>query len=208
MSLTMAGAMAVATLTCAAPGSPTDSLDALYQQGRTYAAFLDGARARRSQWLQHSAGGAVDGEALARARAAGAGWRLLVVLEDSCGDSVNTIPYVAALVDSLGGAVELRLVNSRVGRWVMERYRTGDGRAATPTVVLLDPSGEPMGCWVERPAPLAAWERVERPRLSQEEFVRRKFDWYAEDHGASTQREVAAMLEQAAPGAACLGNVR
>lgn len=198
---------AMAALACG-PGQPatSDSLEALYQRGRTYQAFVAAADDRRDTWLRNTAWGKVDAEALRQGRTLGSGWRLLVVLEDACGDSANTIPYVAALVDSLGGAVEMRLVNSTEGRWVMERYRTWDGRAATPTVVLLDPEGAEVGCWVERPTPLSAWERTVKATLSQQEFLRQKYARYDEDRGASTQRDVVAMIGRAAPGAACGGN--
>ena len=158
------GLFTLGTLACApADAAVADSLEALYQRGRTYQAFLSAADSRREMWLRNSAKGTVDAEALRQGRALGAGWRLLVVLEDACGDSANTIPYLASLVDSLDGGVEMRLVNSTEGRWVMERYRTRDGRAATPTIVLLDPQGEMAGCWVERPGTLAAWERTNEP---------------------------------------------
>ena len=172
-----------------------------------YQTFLAAADSRREMWLRNSAKGKGDAEALRLGRSLGAGWRLLVVLEDACGDSANTIPYVASLVDSLGGAVAMRLVTSAEGRWVMEQYRTWDGRAATPTIVLLDAQGAAVGCWVERPGTLAAWERAESSKLSQQEFIRQKFAWYDRDGGATTQREVVAMIAGAAPGAACRGNV-
>jgi hypothetical protein len=202
------GLMAAGAALCAPAQPPaTDSLDALYRSGRTYQAFVASADSRRETWLRNSAWGKVDADALRQGRAMGTGWRLLVVLEDACGDSANTIPYVAALVDSLGGAVEMRLVNSREGRWVMERYRTWDGRAATPTIVLLDPKGEAVGCWVERPGILSAWEKTEKAKLSQEEFLRQKYARYDQDRGTGTQRDVVAMIARAAPGAACGGNV-
>jgi hypothetical protein len=188
------------------PQAPADSLEALYRRGRTYQAFVAAADDRRDAWLRNTAWGKVDRDALQQGRGLGSGWRLLVVLEDACGDSANTIPYVAALLDSLGGAVEMRLVNSAEGRWVMERYRTWDGRAATPTIVLLDPTGAAAGCWVERPTVLSAWERTEKARLSQQEFLRQKYARYDQDRGVSTQRDVVAMIGRAAPGAACGGN--
>jgi len=203
------GLFTVGALSCApADAAAADSLEALYRRGRTYQAFLAAADSRREMWLRNSAKGTVDAEALRQGRALGAGWRLLVVLEDACGDSANTIPYLASLVDSLDGVVEMRLVNSTEGRWVMERYRTWDGRAATPTIVLLDPAGTAVGCWVERPGTLSAWERAEQARLSQQEFIRQKFAWYDRDGGATAQRDVVAMIAQAAPGAACGGNAR
>jgi hypothetical protein len=130
-----------------------------------------------------------------------------VILEDSCGDSANTIPYLASLVESLGGAVEMRLVNSAEGRPVMVRHRTWDDRAATPTVVLLNQNWEEVGCWVERPSSLSAWEKAEKAKLSQQEFLKQKYAWYEGDRGASTQRDMVEMIERASPGAACGGNV-
>lgn len=202
------GVLAMGAGSCAPAPATTDSLEALYQRGQSYPAFLAAADSRREMWLRNSTKGKVDAEALRRGRLLGAGWRLLVVLEDACGDSANTIPYVAALVDSLGGAVTMRLVSSAEGRWVMERYRTWDGRAATPTIVLLDPQGSAVGCWVERPGTLSQWEQAERSKLSQDEFVRQKFAWYDRDGGATTQRDIVAMIAGAAPGAGCGGNVR
>lgn len=202
------GLMAAGAVLCVPAQSPaTDSLEALYRRGRTYQAFLAAADRRRETWLRNSAWGKVDAEALRQGRLAGTGWRLLVVLEDGCGDSANTIPYVASLVDSLGGAVEMRLVNSREGAWVMERYRTWDGRAATPTIVLLDPRGEAVGCWVERPGFLSVWEQAEKAKLSQEEFLRQKYARYDADRGAGTQRDVVARIARAGRGARCGGNV-
>ncbi len=185
---------------------PADSLDALYQRGRTFGQFLAAARQRREAWRENYAWGKVDGDLLARGRALVAGWRLLVVAEDWCGDSANTIPYLATLVDSLGGRVELRMVNSTEGRWIMERHRTEDSRAATPTVVILDPSGAEVGCWVERPSTLARWMRGEKGRLSQDELLDRKYAWYAENRGRDTVSEILDQIEHAAPGQPCSGN--
>jgi len=199
----------LATLACGPAAAPADSgLRALYDGGQTYTAFLAAAQSRRADWLRNTAQAPVDSAMLARARATGSGWRFLVVLEDGCSDSVNTIPYVAALVAAMGSGAELRLVNSTVGRPVLDRHRTYDDRGATPTVVLLDEAGEQMGCWVERPTPLAEWTQAERTRLSQAAFYEQKMAWYEQDRGRSTVEDIVRMLEGARPGAPCLGNVR
>ena len=46
-----------------------------------------------------------------------------MVAVDSCSDSVNTIPYLARLVEMVDG-FDMRVVNSRVGRKVMEDHPT------------------------------------------------------------------------------------
>jgi hypothetical protein len=183
---------ALLTLTFCTP-SHADSLDRLFERGRTYQAFLESANARRETWLENTRAATLDSAVLARARAVPGEWRLLVVAEDWCGDSANTIPYVARLIDSLP-SVTLRIVNSTDGRWVMERYRTPDNRAATPTVVLLNGAGEPVGCFIERPAGLrkAIAERGRAMAILTE--------WRKQDAGRSTVLEIVELLEGAAQG--------
>lgn len=170
-----------------------DSLDRLFERGRTYQSFLESANARKETWLENTRAATLDSAVLARARAVGGEWRLLVVAEDWCGDSANTIPYVARLVDSLP-SVALRIVNSTDGRWVMERYRTPDGRAATPTVVLLNAAGEPVGCFIERPAGLR--KAIAAGGRSMTILT----EWRKQDAGRSTVLEIVELLEAAAQG--------
>ena len=125
---------------------------------------------------------------------------MLVVAEDWCGDSANTIPYLARLTEEVPG-FELRIVDSKAGRGVMEARRTADGRAATPTVVMLDAGGHEVGCLVERPAALKAWVDEHRGRLGDREFQEGRVAWYRNDRGRSTVAEVLAVLEAAAQGA-------
>ena len=212
----MSGLLLLAALASTAPGScgtaapadtlPADSLEALYARGRSFAEFLEAARARQDTWRNNYAWGKIDPELLNRARALPEGWRLLVVADDSCGDSANTIPWVATLVDSLAGRIDMRVLTSREAQLIKDTHRTHDGRAATPTVVLLDPEGREAGCWVERPGALAAWARGEGSGLSQREFLDRKYAWYDADRGRETLRDMLRMIEQAGPGRACLGN--
>jgi thioredoxin family protein len=181
------------------PVAGPDSLERLYSRGQTFAEFLTAAKSRREAWLGNYAAAAVSVQLLKRARAVPGRWRLLIVADDWCGDSVNTIPYLARLADSLP-AVELRIVTSRDGRWVMERHRTPDGRAATPTVVLLDSTGAGVGCFVERPAALREWLEANRPRLSERGLQQGRDAWRRRDGGQATVREVVELLEAAARG--------
>lgn len=178
---------------------PTDSLVALFDTGKSWDQFLAAANARRSTWEENFARGVVTDSALiARARAAG-NWRILAVAEDWCGDSANTIPYLARLVEQVP-ELELRIVNSTVGKWVMDRYQTSDGRAATPTVVVLDGDGAVQGCLVERPMALKQWITEHKPKLSDEDFRNQRIEWYRDDVGVSTVGEFVAILEAATRG--------
>jgi hypothetical protein len=174
-----------------------DTLGRLYRSGRTFQEFLRAARHRRDTWTGNYEGASLDPAVLARARAVPGRWRLLVVADDSCGDSANTIPFVAALADSVP-AIELRVVGSREGRGVTRAHRTADGRAATPTVVLLDEQDAEAGCFIERPLALQAWVLLNRPKYDDREFTDRKYEWYRADGGRETVREIVELLEAAA----------
>lgn len=182
------------------PAAAADStLEALYASGVDYRTFLANARARREQWVRHTERAVVPADALDAARALRGRWRLLVAAVDGCSDSVNTIPYLAALAEQVP-SLELRIVAPGPGRPVMESHRTPDGRAATPTVVILDGSGADVGCWVERPAKLQAMAIEARAAGTIDAFSRDKQQWYDADAGASTIREVVAVLVAAEAG--------
>lgn len=172
----------------------------LYESGTPWDGFLSAARARREMWLRHATEGVVPADAVTRARALPGRWRLLVVAVDSCSDSVNTIPFIARLVASVP-QLEMRVITPQAGRALMEARRTPDGRAATPTVVILNDAGDEVGCWIERPAALQALAIEARAGGGTDAFVARKAAWYEADAGASTISEIVAVLERAAAGA-------
>ena len=176
-----------------------EQLRAMFEGGVPFGTFLDNARRRKDQWDAHYGDGRVTEAQVARARSVGGTWRILAIAEDWCGDSANTIPYLARLVEQAGN-LEMRVVNSTVGRAVMEAHRTPDGRAATPTVILLDEGWNEAGCFVERPAPLMAWYMENRADKTSDELHEYIFDWYAADAGAATVDDVLALLESAAAG--------
>lgn len=179
---------------------PADTLGTIYERGVSFQDFLGAAEARKADWEANWAGTRLDGEMVERGARAGEGWRILAVAEDWCSDSVSSIPYIARLVEELPG-VDMRVVTSEPGAWVMERYRSPDGRGTTPTVLLLDPSGAEVGCWIEQPSALQEWWLAPpAPGESNRDRLQRKMTWYAEDAGRETIREMVEMLEGAAAG--------
>jgi hypothetical protein len=172
----------------------------LYESGTTWDGFLGAARARREMWMRHATQGVLPADAVARAQALPGRWRLLVIAVDSCSDSVNTIPFLARLVAAVP-QLEMRVISPSAGRALMEARPTPDGRAATPTVIVLNEAGEEAGCWIERPAALQAIAIEARAGGGTADFASRKAAWYESDAGASTVNEVVAVLERAAAGA-------
>jgi len=180
-------------------GDGRSDLETLYAQGKTYIEFRDAATRRVDAWNDHYANAQVPDALRTRVTAVAGSWRLLVVAEDWCGDSANTIPYVAKLVD-VAGNLDMRIINSTVGKAIMESHRTPDGRAATPTVILLTEDSEEAGCFVERPRYLQDWWLSNEDDLSRKDLLDQKYAWYAEDEGQETLEEIVAMIEAAAAG--------
>jgi hypothetical protein len=175
------------------PPAAQSGAAALFERGITWTQFLDRADSRRELWRTNAARDGIRPDLLARARESGAGLRVLIVAEAACSDSVHTVPFIANLAAQAG--LDLRIVGRDAGRAVLERYRTPDGRGATPTVVLLRGDRE-VGAWVERPAALQDWY-IAMKDLDTRERVDRKMSWYEWDRGDSTLVEIVALLEQA-----------
>lgn len=173
-------------------GMASDSLRAIYESGQSFPEFLAAAERRKEMWqANYAAGETVDATMVARAHAVGGTWHILVVAIDSCSDSVSTIPYLARLVEQVEG-LEMRIVLPTVGKSVQEAHRTPDGRAATPTVVLLNPNWDVVGCFVERPVALRDWLEAHKGES--------KMDWYADDLGRTTVAQFVDVLEKAGHG--------
>lgn len=66
--------------------------------------------------------------------------------------------------------------------------------------MVLDEAGREVGCWVERPSVLQANALRARSEGTLSAFQRDKQAWYDADAGASTIREVVAVLQAAAAG--------
>ncbi len=177
----------------------SDSLVRLYEGGRTWVEFFEAAKDRKPMWTDNYQAGAPDSMIGDRARAVGGQWRILAVAEDWCGDSANTVPYLVRLAEQVPG-LDIRIANSKDGRWLMERHQTPDGRAATPTIVLLDAAGEERGCIIERPLKLRVWVSENKPKLSDDDFQKAKMTWYREDRGRETVQEMVSLLEAAGKG--------
>lgn len=179
---------------------PGETPKELYEAGIAFDAFLKNAEARKQMWHDNWGVAAVPGELLERARAVQGPYYILAVAIDACSDSVNSIPVVAKLAESVPG-LEMRIVDSKRGRDVMESHRTPDGRAATPTLLLLNRDFEEVGCWVERPAKLRDWyDAKQKEGVPIRELTEQKMGWYREDAGREILTEVVRMLETAASG--------
>lgn len=179
-------------------GSPADSLKRVFEGGQSWEEFYEGVDRRRELWIDNWTNARIPDEIVARAAAAGP-WRILVITDAGCSDSVNSVPYIARLVEAVP-SLELRLTRSAVGKPWMEAHRSPDGRASTPTVLVLDPEYRVRGCWIEQPVGLQSFWLPVVASGTMSENVDEKMEWYARDEGRGTLEELVAVLEGARDG--------
>jgi len=177
------------------------TLKSLFDAGQPFPEFLAAAKARREGWLRMADSARVDDALLARARAVGGRWRFLVIAIDACGDSMNSVPYLAKLAELVPG-LELRIVLPVNGRAVQQTHRSMDGRTATPTIVLLDETDSDRGCIVELPREIRHWAHGVRTTVSSDSLHAGIRAFYARNRGQAIAAEAVELLEMAKAGRA------
>lgn len=169
---------------------------AFWNDGFTWADYLGNeVREHRDLWTAVDARAEVPAWATDEAAALGDGWKLLVISEDWCGDASNTVPVMAKLAE-VAPNVEMRVVKRDENPELMDRYLT-NGSRSIPLTVVLDRDFRPVGHWGPRPVELQ--EMVLREKKAgerpMEEIYRDVRRWYARDRGASTIREILAVMK-------------
>ena len=175
--------------------TPSFPLHERYARAETLDAYIARAEHHRDFWRTMRARAVVPGEVVDRARGLPAPRHLLVLLEDWCGDAVNTIPFVAALVDAVP-TLELRVLARDGNPDLMDARLTGGSRSI-PVVMVLDEHFAEVGWWGPRPAELQRWAMSPDARaMDAADRYREIRRWYARDHGRSTLVELLALLER------------
>lgn len=167
-----------------------------YLSAVTFEHFLESATANRELWTALHRRARVPEALLRRAHGIHGRWHLLVLLEDWCGDAVNTVPYLAALADAVPG-LELRVLGRDANLDVMDAHLTR-GTRSIPVVMLLDEHYREVAWWGPRPTELQEWVAREGLALPKEERYRELRRWYARDRGVTPLMEIVRMLENAA----------
>ena len=187
-------AMMAASASLAARAVQAPDYAGFYAKATNFATFLEHARAQRDDWRRLYNDAAVTPGMITRMRALPERRLLLVVAEDWCTDSVQTIPYLARLVDGAPERLQMRIIDSAAGQSLMEAHRTPDGRTATPTVLVLGEDGRFIAAWVERPSTAQTWFLEQQKVMMQKPLHDALLKWYVDDAGRTTVAEVADLL--------------
>lgn len=166
-----------------------------FLSGETFSDFLAKPRKYKELWDAIYKRASVPEAILARAQTLQQPWHLLVLSEDWCGDSINTLPLVARLTEALP-AIDMRIIGRDSNPDLMNAHLTGTSRSI-PVIILLDGDYGERGWWGPRPRPLQEWVVKHGLALPKGDRYREVRTWYARDHGLTALGELLDMIEGA-----------
>lgn len=172
-----------------------------YAGAATFGEFLSDAAHNAELWHALAVRAAVPEAVLENVRRIGGQWHLLVLVEDWCGDAVNSVPVLARLADESPN-LTLRVLSRDENPALMDSHLTG-GKRAIPVVMILDADFREVAWWGSRPANLQQWVTTLGLSLEKPARYREIRRWYASDRGRTTLDEVVRLLCGAAGASVC-----
>ena len=167
-----------------------------YEHALRFAEFLERAQKHAQLWRDTYRLARVPDEIVARAAAVAGQWHLLVMVEDWCGDAVNTVPHLARLAERAPN-LDLRVVGREDNPDLMDTHLT-NGSRSIPVAIVLDSAFAEHGWWGPRPSELQLWATTVGKTMEKDERYRYVRTWYARDRGRTTLDEVVTLLARAA----------
>lgn len=122
-------------------------------------------------------------------------WHLLVLSEDWCGDSLNTLPVIARLTEKTP-LIDMRIIGRDANPDLIASHLAGLSQSI-PVIMVLDDDFIEHGWWGPRPGELQAWVTESGLALPKEERYRQVRMWYARDHGQTAVQELLEIIAKA-----------
>jgi len=170
-----------------------EAMRARYERALTMEQFIAVAAANQELWASFARRTEAAEDVVERANRLPGRRHLLVLLEDWCGDAVNTVPMIAALARA-SATLDLRILARDANLDLMDAHLTG-GTRSIPVVIVLDEGYRELGWWGPRPTPLQSWVRSDGQSLDKTARYREVRRWYARDRAQTTLDEIVRLLE-------------
>lgn len=119
----------------------------------------------------------------------------MVLTEAWCGDSAQTLPYIAKIAE-LSDMIDLRILLRDDNLDIMDQYLTNGTSRSIPKLVAFDDKGNELFQW--GPRPKAAQYLVDRWKtegLSKDEFIEKLHLWYGRNRGKELENEFIELLK-------------
>jgi thiol-disulfide isomerase/thioredoxin len=119
----------------------------------------------------------------------------MVLTEDWCGDSAQTLPFIACIAEE-NPHILLKILLRDENPDIMDLYLT-NGKRAVPKLVAFDESGEELFVWGPRPQPAAeVFREGIAEGLPKKEVYPKLHLWYGRDRGKTVEKEFLGILER------------
>ncbi len=122
----------------------------------------------------------------------------MVLTEDWCGDSAQTLPQIAKIA-AVSKFVDLRILHRDEHPEIMDQYLT-NGSRGIPKLIAFDNAGNELFQWGPRPA-FAAKIVAEglKEGLAKEEIYPKLHAWYAKDRGKTVDKDFVELISKLTP---------
>lgn len=172
-------------------------MEARYKVAQTLPEFIETATEHGALWhaiATRTRAATIPDDILARAALVPTPRNLLVLLEDWCGDAINTVPVIDAFVARVA-QFSLRVLSRDANDDLMQAHLSPRGGRAIPVVIVYDAHFSEVGWWGSRPAPLQRWRESDEARaLTKPERYAYMRRWYVQDRGVTTLNELLDVL--------------
>jgi thiol-disulfide isomerase/thioredoxin len=117
----------------------------------------------------------------------------MVLTEDWCGDSAQTLPFIACIAEE-NPNIHLKILPRDENPDIMDLYLTG-GKRAVPKLVAFSKTGEELFHWGPRPQAAAEIFREGLTSgLPKKEIYPKLHLWYGRDRGKTVEKEFLEIL--------------
>lgn len=119
----------------------------------------------------------------------------LVITEDWCGDSAQSLPVIASLSE-INNNISLKIVLRDSNLDLMDLYLT-HGKRSIPKLITFDNELNEIFQWGPRPQTAKSLvDELSKKGLNKQEIIKQLHFWYAKDSGYSTESEIIELLSK------------
>lgn len=117
----------------------------------------------------------------------------IVITEDWCGDSAQSLPVIASLSE-INNNISLKIVLRDSNLDLMDLYLT-HGKRSIPKLITFDNELNEIFQWGPRPqAAKSLVDELSKKGLNKQEIIKQLHLWYAKDSGYSTEGEIVELI--------------
>ena len=119
----------------------------------------------------------------------------MVITESWCGDSAQSLPYIAAMALQ-NQLIDLKILLRDANPDIMDKFLT-NGTRSIPIIVAFNADGEELFRWGPRPqTAVKLIEQWKAEGLQKTEWIEKLHLWYAKDKGTEIEKEFVGLLNK------------